>query len=153
MLRFKEQQPHTLGRAMLPFIMPVLDSVYGVRPWPQLLVPVPSHWRSRLRRGYNQAHALADQLQALTGIPVKPLVIRNSTSAPQKTLDRKTRFKNLRGAFACNSNLSGESIAVIDDVITTGATAELISECLAKAGAGEIHIWALARTPKPDGGY
>src|SRR5690606_31175259 len=99
--------------------------------------------RTRLRRGFNQAHALADMLGRATGIPVKPLIKRRGTARPQKTLDRKTRFANLRGVFECSHVLQGECVAVIDDVITTGATAELISDCLLKAGAGEVHVWAL----------
>jgi ComF family protein len=102
-----------------------------------------------MRRGFNQAHALADMLSKATAIPVAPLVTRQGKVRPQKVLDRKTRFANLRGAFQCKARLSGETVAVIDDVITTGATAELLSECLLKAGAGSVHIWALARTPKP----
>jgi ComF family protein len=150
MAQFKDHQPRTLGRALLPFLLDSLHDIYGTsRPWPQLLVPVPSHWRTRLRRGFNQAHALADMLGRATAIPVKPLVKRHGGSRLQKTLDRKTRFANLRGAFKCSFVGQGECVAVVDDVITTGATAELISECLLKAGAREVHIWALARTPKP----
>lgn len=152
MAQFKDHQPRTLGRALLPFLLDSLHNIYGgSRPWPELLVPVPSHWRTRLKRGFNQAHALADMLGDAVHVPVKPLVKRQGGVRAQKTLDRKTRFANLRDAFACGEQLRGECIAVVDDVITTGATAELISDCLLKAGAGEVHIWALARTPKPGG--
>jgi ComF family protein len=148
--RFKDHQPRALGRALLPFLLENLSRVYGaVTPWPNILVPVPCHWRTRFRRGFNQAHVLADMLAAATGIPVQTPVKRRGGSLPQKTLDRKTRFTNLKSAFYCNTTLNGECVAVIDDVITTGATTELISECLLKAGAGEVHVWALARTPKP----
>jgi len=150
MAQFKDHQPRTLGRALLPLLLDSLREAYEpTRQWPQLLVPVPSHWRTRLRRGFNQAHALADMLGAATHVPVKPLVKRQGTVRAQKTLDRKTRFANLRDAFECSAALQGERVAVVDDVITTGATAELISQCLLNAGAREVHIWALARTPKP----
>lgn len=149
-LRFKKRDPRTWARALLPFLTTALTEHYSPsEPWPDLLTPVPSHPLTRLRRGFNQAHALANILSQTTAIPVAPLIKRQGKVRPQKTLDRKTRFANLRGAFVCNTPLSGETVAVIDDVITTGATAELISECLLKAGAGQVHIWALARTPKP----
>lgn len=149
--QFKEHQPRTIGRALLPLMLENLGRIYSAaRPWPQLLVPVPCHWRTRLRRGFNQAHVLADMLGAATGIPVRPLLKRQGTARQQKSLDRKTRFSNLKQAFFCSADLGGERVALIDDVITTGATAELISRCLLKAGAAEVHVWALARTPKPD---
>jgi ComF family protein len=149
-LRFKKRDPHTWARALLPILATELNQHYGpTQPWPDLLIPVPSHALALLRRGFNQAHALADMLHKTTAIPVAPLVKRHGKVQPQKTLDRKTRFANLRGAFVCRTHLAGETVAVIDDVITTGATAELVSECLLKAGAGKVHIWALARTPKP----
>jgi ComF family protein len=151
-LRFKKRDPHTWARALVPFLTTALVEHYGPsEPWPERLIPVPSHRFTRLRRGFNQAHALADMLSTTTAIPASPLVKRQGKVRPQKTLDRKTRFANLRGAFVCDARLSGETVAVIDDVITTGATAELITECLLKAGAGQVHIWALARTPKPGG--
>lgn len=148
-LRFKKRDPHIWARALLPFLAADLDKHYDPSVWPDLLIPVPSHPLTRLRRGFNQAHALADLLNKITAIPVAPLVKRQGKVRPQKTLDRKTRFANLRGAFVCNAQLAGETVAVIDDVITTGATVDLISDCLLKAGAGKVHIWALARTPKP----
>lgn len=150
-LQFKDHQPRTLGRALLPLMLESLGRIYGTaNPWPHLLVPVPCHWRTRLRRGFNQAHVLADMLAGATGIPVKPLLQRRGAARPQKTLDRKTRLTNLKQTFFCDARLKGECVALVDDVITTGATAELISRCLLQAGAAEVHVWALARTPKPD---
>lgn len=151
-LRFKKRDPRTWARALAPFLATALATRYGPSDsWPDILIPVPSHSLTRLRRGFNQAHALADMLSKVIGIPVSPVIKRQGKLRPQKTLDRKTRFANLHGAFVCDTHLSGATVAVIDDVITTGATAELISDCLLKAGAGAVHIWALARTPKPRG--
>ncbi|MCR6651906.1 MAG: ComF family protein [Cellvibrionaceae bacterium] len=148
-LRLKKRDPHTWASALVPILETELSNHYQAESWPNLLVPVPSHPLTRFKRGFNQAHALAHMLGKTTAIPVAPLVARRGKVRQQKTLDRKTRFANLRDAFTCTTHLSGETIAVIDDVITTGATAELMSTCLLKAGAGEVHIWALARTPKP----
>ena len=151
-LRLKKRDPLTSASALLPLLRGTLDCHYGqTEPWPDLLVPVPSHRLTRLRRGFNQAHSLAEQLGAVYGLPVHPLVRHKGGTKPQKTLDRKTRFANLRKVFECQARLSGQTVAVVDDVITTAATAVLMSECLLKSGAGEVHIWALARTPKPGG--
>lgn len=151
-LRLKKRDPRTGASALLPLLHHALDGHYEqTGPWPDLLVPVPSHRLTRLRRGFNQAQSLAEQLGAAYDLPVRPLVRHKGGAKPQKTLDRKTRFANLRKVFECPTSLHGETVAVVDDVITTGATAILISDCLLKAGAGEVHIWALARTPKPGG--
>ncbi len=149
-LRLKKHNPRTGSNALLPLLRQSLENHYSsAEPWPDLLVPVPSHRWTRLRRGFNQAQSLAEQLGATYQLPVRPLVRHNGGAKPQKTLDRKTRFANLRHVFDCSTSLQGETIAVVDDVITTGATAMLMSRCLLRAGAGQVHIWALARTPKP----
>lgn len=149
-LRLKKHNPRTGANALLPLLRQSVENHYGsTAPWPDLLVPVPSHRWTRLRRGFNQAHSLAEQLGAAYQLPVHALVRHNGGAKPQKTLDRKTRFANLRNVFDCPTSLQGETVAVVDDVITTGATAILISRCLLRAGAGRVHIWALARTPKP----
>lgn len=149
-LRLKKHNPRTGANALLPLLRQSLESHYSsAEPWPDLLVPVPSHRWTRLRRGFNHAQSLAEQLGAAYQLQVRPLVRHNGGAKPQKTLDRKTRFANLRDVFDCPTSLQGETIAVVDDVITTGATAILMSRCLLRAGAGQVHIWALARTPKP----
>lgn len=149
-MRMKKQNPRIAARAALPSLHQNLEAHYPDQdPWPNLIVPVPSHPWSRLRRGFNQAHALAEVLGDRYQIPVRPLVRHTGIAKPQKSLDRKTRFANLRKVFDCPTRLQGETIAVVDDVITTGATAMLMSECLLKAGVAKVHIWALARTPKP----
>ena len=72
----------------------------------------------------------------------------NSCRDAQKTLNRKQRLQNLKHCFAVKKPLNGEHIAIVDDVVTTGATANAIAETLKQAGAGKVGIWAIARTPR-----
>ena len=119
-----------------------------------LLLPVPIHWRRLLGRGFNQATLLAMALQDrdpnLQPLPLPSRVLCRTRAAPaQSTLTAHQRAHNLRGAFALRASVKGQRIAVIDDVMTTGATAEAIARLLKSAGAADVQLWCLARTPPP----
>ncbi len=114
----------------------------------ELIVPVPLHWRRRWVRGFNQAELIADRLGAALAIPVAMRALRRTrATAPQQSLDAKTRARNLRGAFALQRPVAGLRVALVDDVVTTGATAAALSRLLLNAGATAVELWALARTP------
>lgn len=117
-------------------------------PLPQLLIPVPLH-RQRLReRGFNQAALLARQLAAALDLPWRAdLLHKPRESADQRGLDRRQRRRNLRGCFDCRPLPPGCHVALVDDVVTTGATAWEATAALQRAGAGRVEVWALARTP------
>ena len=68
-------------------------------------------------------------------------------TSPQPGLGRRARLANLRDAFRCNARLAGEHVAIVDDVMTTGATADTLARVLKAAGAGRVSVWAIARTP------
>lgn len=114
---------------------------------PDLILPVPLHRWRLARRGYNQAGELARQLGRLTGIPTDPRLARRIRPTPDQIgLTAVERRRNLRGAFHISSGLDGLHVALLDDVMTTGATlAELARACRA-AGAARVEAWALART-------
>ncbi len=116
---------------------------------PDALVPMPQHWRRRLLRGFNQAHFLADQLSAQTRIPVLPLVGKTRPTPSQQGLDRKQRLRNLHDVFAVRGAVQGKHLLLVDDVMTTGASAMSLAEALLKAGARRVDVAVLARTPKP----
>lgn len=123
----------------------------GSDPRPDLILPVPLH-PARLRtRGFNQATEIARPLARRLGIPlVTDLAHRVRPGAPQSRLARALRHANVRGAFVVRAPLAGEHVAMLDDVITTGATASELARVLLQAGASRVDVWAVARTP-PDG--
>lgn len=121
-------------------------------PRPSALLPVPLA-RKRLRqRGFNQATMLADWLSPVLEIPVRNDLLQRIHDTPsQQQLDAAARHRNLRRAFALPDPqpLRGQHWAIIDDVLTTGATAEALARLLKRAGATRVDIYCLARTPKP----
>ena len=109
------------------------------------LVAVPLH-RTRLReRGYNQSLELARPLAKKLGVPLKRGVERVRATPPQTELPRKQRAKNVRNAFAANGDVAGLRLAIVDDVMTSGATVEALARCLRKAGAKSVEVWVVAR--------
>jgi len=117
---------------------------------PGLLVAPPLS-RARLReRGFNQAHELARIVGRSLAIPVRWRgLARRRETAHQPGLGRAARSANLAGAFECRLDLRGTRVAIVDDVITTGATVEALAATLRHAGAREVAVWVVARTPGP----
>jgi ComF family protein len=112
-----------------------------------LVIPMPLA-PARLRsRGFNQALEIARVVSRVTGVPLAVSACRRvRDSTPQAALPWKERAKNIRGAFVCDADLSGMRVAVIDDVMTTGATLNELARNLRQAGAIEIQGWVVART-------
>lgn len=114
---------------------------------PDVLLPVPLHWRRQLNRGFNQAELIARELSRSSHIPINTRIIsRTRNTSAQEGLQRKERQRNLKQAFAMRGEVKNLSVAVIDDVVTTASTAEAIANCLMRAGARQVQIWAIART-------
>lgn len=112
------------------------------------LIPVPLHWSRRWRRGFNQTELIADELSRALELPVQTRWLRKIRGGtPQQNLDAEARQRNLRDAFACDRKVEGLDLAVVDDVVTTGATANAVARLLREHGAASVQIWALARTP------
>lgn len=113
---------------------------------PQALIPVPLH-PSRLRqRGYNQADLLAQQVGSMLSIPVDRSLLKRVHNTPsQTTLDESQRAKNMQNAFAVNAMGRYDAVAVIDDVITSGATMHAACIQLRRSGIAELNGWAIAR--------
>ncbi len=110
------------------------------------LVPVPLHRKRLLERGFNQAFEIARPVAAGTGLPLLSRgIFRHADTQPQTLLAARDRHANLRGAFRVGRDLQGMHVAIIDDVITTGATVNALAASLRNAGAIEVHAWALAR--------
>ncbi len=121
-------------------------------PRPDWLLPVPLAAERLRERGYNQAWELARRIAR--GLPCAAearLLLRLNDTPHQLALPPGQRAANVRGAFALEPlrrhELQGRSIAVLDDVMTTGATASEITLSLLRAGARSVQVWVLARTP------
>jgi len=114
---------------------------------PDILLPVPMAPGNLAKRGFNQAAELAAQLSTALAVPWAPNRLRrHGGGRHQRGLDRRARLRNLRGAFSSRGRLPAQ-VAIVDDVVTTGATAEEISRTLRAAGVERIEVWAVARTP------
>lgn len=127
----------TLGEALAQAVPRDADAI----------VPMPLA-RDRLKqRGFNQALEIARVVAARTGIPLLRQAVRKvRDTPPQAALPWKERARNVRRAFACDSDLSGQRIAVVDDVLTTGATLDELARVVRQAGAVSVAGWVVART-------
>ena len=117
-------------------------------PADSLVVPVPLHPTRLRERGYDQAALLAHACARAAGLPlaVRGLVRRRDTPA-QARLDASARRKNLAGAFVAPAPLAQPTVALVDDVLTTGATAEACARALRAAGVERIVVLTVGRTP------
>jgi ComF family protein len=110
------------------------------------IVPLPLHWWKQWRRGYNQSAAVARGIATSHRLPIRPRWLRCiRRTAPQKSLNSTARRINVQGAFRASPFVSGRHILLIDDVMTTGATAEEAARALRRAGAGRVTVAILAR--------
>lgn len=125
-----------LGMLMSGFDYPPFDGV----------VPVPLSPGGLRERGFNQSLLIARVLASLRGAPLMAgLLYKKKETPPQVSLSRSARLENLKGAFGVRGKLRGERLLLVDDVITTGATASECSRILLRAGAGEVYVASLAR--------
>ena len=116
-----------------------------------LIVPLPLHPQRVAERGFNQAAEIAKVLSRLCGIAMDAqLAQRARNTAPQTALPWHERATNMRQAFACGRDLAGMRIAVVDDVMTTGATLDEFARTLKRCGAARVENWVVARTARGD---
>jgi len=113
---------------------------------PDCLIPVPLH-RHRLRqRGFNQALELARHLGKRLRLGVDSGIVRRTrATSPQFELPHKARRANVRGAFALQGQPVYESLAIVDDIVTSGATVDELALLFKRAGVRRVFVWALAR--------
>lgn len=118
-------------------------------PRPDVLIPVPLPRRRLLTRGYNQALEIARRVGRVAAIPVDADAAHLlRTPRDQIGQSAAQRRRNLRGAFAVDPRVAGRHVALLDDVMTTGATLDALARAARQAGATRIEAWALAREPR-----
>ena len=115
---------------------------------PQLIIPLPLHWRKLTRRGFNQSYSIAKLLcEQLPGTELSnDICYRRTHSKPQHLQSKPQRLRLMRNAFAVSNRVDGLTVAIVDDVVTTKATAMAAASSLLKAGANSVDIWCIART-------
>lgn len=133
--------------ALAPVLADLLLAQIDKAVLPDFIIPMPLH-RVRLReRGFNQAMEIGRQISKKLGVPLLPALCRRvRDTASQTGLPWKERGKNIQDAFDCEGKLNGKRIAIVDDVMTTGATLNELARILRKCGAVHISAWVVART-------
>ena len=151
--RFKHNAKWPFGRLLAELLAQYLQHRFeDDLPRPHALIPVPLAIRRLRQRGFNQAAMLARWLSASLDIPCdERLLLRTQDTDAQQALNAQARRKNLCNAFslAPGAVVKGQHLALVDDVLTTGATAQALAHLLMDAGAAKVDVYCLARTPKP----
>ncbi|UFQ97394.1 ComF family protein [Pseudomonas wenzhouensis] len=151
--RFKHQAQWPHGHLLAELLSEHLRHAFDEGlPRPQALLPVPLARRRQRQRGFNQAQMLADWLGSSLDLPVRhDWLLRHLDTPAQQGLDAATRKRNLRQAFSLKqpAQVAGAHLALVDDVLTTGATAGMLAQLLRRAGALRVDVYCLARTPRP----
>ncbi|HEV8543121.1 MAG TPA: ComF family protein [Verrucomicrobiae bacterium] len=112
------------------------------------IAPIPLHWLKLRERSFNQSHRMAKMLSKAIGIPVNTRLLRRKEPTPTQTrLTRAQRAENVKRAFAFRGRkpLEGDRIVLVDDVLTTGATANACAKLLMQNGASVVDVWTVAR--------
>lgn len=148
---FKFRDRPELAGPMSRLMLQAARSATSDMPTSALLVPVPLSAARMAERGYNQAWELARRLARATGMRALPSTLeRVVDTRHQAELDRAQRIANLRAAFlvpgTARGELEGRHVVLVDDVVTTGATAREAATTLLRAGAAQVDLWVLART-------
>ncbi|MDD1782024.1 ComF family protein [Enterovibrio sp. ZSDZ35] len=146
MHRFKYQRQYWLADELASLIATRIDEPASV------ITPIPMHWRRRMWRGYNHSQVLARSLAKQLNVDCEPnLLKRVRATRQQKGLDRQSRLTNLDNAFTVSGTLP-KRLALVDDVVTTGATLSQVCDLLRSNGVKHIDIYCVCRTPPPQAG-
>ena len=137
---------HTFGQLLSEKIS-LINSTENI----DLIIPMPMHPTRLKQRGFNQALEIAKIVDRVLNKKTKSKldyksVTRQTLTPPQASLPLKERVKNIKGAFKVNADLSGKRIAILDDVMTTGASLNELAKTLKQAGATHVECWVIART-------
>jgi len=131
-------------RRLAPWAAQLVADSLSVPPRADCLTFVPPDRERRLKRGHHPAEALARELAIVWNLPLARLVVRTRSAPPQRGLDHLSRRRNVRGAFAADGRVPPRTV-VVDDVYTTGATANAVASSLRRGGARRVEILTFAR--------
>lgn len=142
--RFKFHGQPGLGRELAALM---LEQPPAFDPADTCLLPVPLHWWRQIRRGFNQATALALPLASGLGLPLQThLACRVKPTRPQTVLQGRQRQHNVGGAFRARADIAPPGhVIIVDDVMTSGHTATALARCLRRAGVRMVTVWTFAR--------
>ncbi|OLQ86083.1 hypothetical protein BIY22_12605 [Vibrio panuliri] len=115
----------------------------------EVITYVPLHWRRQWWRGFNQSEWLAKALAKRLNIPCIAMFKRVRATQTQRGMSRSQRQKNLKNAFQLSGLVNYSSVAIVDDVVTTGSTVRQLCKLLLDAGAKSVDIYCICRTPDP----
>jgi ComF family protein len=135
-------------QALVARLVPLLSAALPVDSMFDAVVPVPLHWRRRWQRGFNQSDQLGKGIAARRGFPFARLLRRSRWTGSQAQLSNTDRRANVSGAFRVRGDVRGLRILLVDDVMTTGATAGACANILKKAGAKSVTLLTLARVDR-----
>lgn len=114
---------------------------------PDLVIPMPLHPQRLQERGFNQSLEIARIIAQKMDIRLETTACKRiKLSPPQASLPLKQRVKNMKGAFSCDTSLDGLHVALLDDVMTTGASLNALAKAVKSAGARHVECWVVART-------
>ncbi len=145
LLALKHGDRQHLARVMAPHMARAASTILTPD---SLIVPVPLHRWRLWRRGFNQAALLAQAIAQLTGTAIAIDALQRVKPTPaSKNMGRKARAANVRGAFRVpdRNRVAGRRIVLVDDVMTSGATADACARLLRRAGARDVHVLTFAR--------
>jgi ComF family protein len=142
--RYKYQYQLHLARPLAQGLLHSLAQQIAV--FPDMLIAMPLHEKRLQQRGFNQSQLIAQSISQPFQLSISPACRRVINTPPQAGLDHQQRIRNIRGAFACDISLRGKRIAIVDDVMTTGASLNELARQLKKSGAAHVQCWVVART-------
>ena len=147
-IRLKYGRKVALARTMARFMAPLLPAAAEDR----LIVPVPLHRSRTWARGFNQSAIIARELSSRSGIAVTPFALRRTRRTPSlRGMTGPQRSRLVAGVFAADrARVEGKTIILVDDVLTTGSTADSCARALKRAGAARVELISWARVVRPD---
>ena len=148
---FKYHEQWDLATALAEVLARAVQQAHPHGPSLDGVIPMPMTPERLAKRGYNQAWELARRVAQRFKLPAQPCALmRTVTTAPQASLSRQARLSQLQGVFSLAPDerlaLRGRRLALVDDVMTTGASARAAAQVLRQAGVASLEIWTLART-------